>query len=667
MDSQARTSVDNALLAIDIIRSHSNFEKCTSSLGKIVGGLQYTKCGKFIIFPLGSVVVLKSVSSQRLRFFDARIDKNVSCIAMSKDGRFLASGHESESVTKVEAIIWDLEKAIEEFDIDSTDINCDYLKHRLSQHHGKVQSLDFSCDGNFLITLGGQDDNDIVVWDVKNGKGICGSPAANDTCHCVKWLNRRNDRFVTCGNYHFRVWQLCTETPKLHPVDASMGSIRRVMQCLDISDNDEFGFAGSKTGEVLKFTLDRDDIKPFDQPDDLRPSLKGYNQDRFSKGVKSVVCIINPNTGNTNIIAGAGDGVVQILNPSLQLIPSHKSKLDGGVTSLSLDSQSKNFIVGTEFSQRYSIDVATFTPLLRGTSHYAEIFDIKFPKRCSELFITASKQDIRVWNAIERQELLRIKVPNLSCHSIDITNSGSSIVSAWSDGKIRAFYPESGKSLFVIPDAHSDAVTALSTCNEDDLSSDWRLVSGGTDGGIRVWLITKSHQRMLHFMKEHRGTINSLSCNKDGTQVISASADGSCIVWDLLNGTRIHALFEQTVFKDVLFHPDESQYLTCQSNYKISYWDAYDASTIRVMEGGTADMTCLDIEPEGNLFVTGSADKSVRVWDYDEGHTVGIGEGLSGKVNSIAISPDKMRLVSVGNEGGIFIWDLSSISEETTR
>ena len=78
-------------------------------------------------------------------------------------------------------------------------------------------------------------------------------------------------------------------------------------------------------------------------------------------------------------------------------------------------------------------------------------------------------------------------------------------------------------------------------------------------------------------------------------------------------------------------------------------------------------MTCLDIEPEGNLFVTGSADKSVRVWDYDEGHTVGIGEGLSGKVNSIAISPDKMRLVSVGNEGGIFIWDLSSISEETTR
>lgn len=593
------------------------------------------------------------------------LTKKVSCMSLSKDGRYLATGHETAGVTKVEAIIWDLESAIEccVNDDNKTSSKNDYILHRLFQHHGKVQALDFSCDGQFLITLGGQDDNDLVAWDVATGQGICGAPAANDTCHCVKWLNQRNDRFVTCGNYHFRVWQLCTATPKLHSVDASMGSIRRVMQCLSISKDDEFGFAGSKTGEVLKFRIDRDGIKPFDQPDDLRPSLQGYNKERFSKGVKSVICVINPNTGNTNVIAGAGDGVVQLLNPSLQLIQSHKAELDGGVTSLSLDSNSKTFLTGTEFSQRYSIDISTFTPELRGTCHYAEIFDLKFPKNCSDLFVTASVQDIRVWNARQRQELLRIKVPNVSCFAIDITNSGSSIVSAWSDGKIRSFFPESGKVRFVIPDAHPDSVTALTTCNEDDMSSDWRLVSGGNDGGIRVWLITKSHQRMLHSMKEHRGAINSVVCNRDGSKIISASADGSCIVWDLNKGIRIHALFEPTVFKDVLFHPDESQYLTCQTNYKISYWDAFDGSAIRIIDGGDADMTCLDIQPEGNIFISGSADKSVRVWNYDDGITIGVGQGHSGKVSSVAISPDQQNLVSVGNEGGIFIWDLSEVRE----
>jgi len=614
------------------------------------------------VYPLGSVVVMKSVESNKVLFFDAGIDKKVSCVALSKDGRYLATGHEAGGATKVEAIIWDLQSAIDYCISGDEACEGDYLLHRLFQHHGKVQSLDFSCDASYLVTLGGQDDNDLVVWDVQTGKGICGSPAANDTAYCAKWLNKRNDRFVTCGNYQFRVWQVCTATPKLHAVDANMGSIRRVMKCLSISDDDEFAFAGSKTGEVLKFRIDRDEIKQFDEPDDSQPSLQGYNQERLAKGVKSVVCVINPITGNTNIIAGGGDGTIQMLNPKLQLIQSHRAELDGGVTSISLEKSCKSFIVGTELSQRYSIDIATFTPELRGTCHYSEIFDVKFPRGCSELFATASNEDIRVWDARQRQELLRIRVPNLSCRAIDITPSGSSIVSAWSDGKIRSFFPESGKSKFVIPDAHPDEVTALTTCNDDDQNSDWRLVSGGKEGGIRVWIVTQSHQRLLHSMKEHRGSVNALVCNKGGTQVVSASSDGSCIVWDLQKGIRIHALFENAVFKDMMFHPDESQYLTCGTNCKLTYWDAFDASAIRIIDGGDATMTCLDIQSEGNMFVSGSADKSVRIWDYDDGVIKAMGCAHSGVVNSVAISPDETRLVSVGSEGGIFIWDLSEIN-----
>ncbi len=596
-------------------------------------------------------------------FFDAYIDKKVSCVAVSKNGRYLATGHEAVGLSKVEAIIWDLESAIDACIEEnssgerSTDSERVRIIHRLSQHHGKVQSLDFSCDGSYLLTLGGQDDNDLVVWDVQNGKAICGSPAANDTAYCVKWLNQRNDRFVTCGNYHFRVWQICTSTPRMHAINASMGSIRRIMKCLSISEDDKFGFAGSKTGEVLKFRIDRDEIKQFDKPNDVQPGLQSYNQERLTKGVKSVTCVINPLTGNTNVIAGAGDGTIQLLNPKLQLIQSHRAELDGGVTSISLDPSSKTFIVGTEFSQRYSIDIASFTPELRGSCHYAAIFDVKFPRGCSDIVATASVEDIRVWDANHMQELLRIKVPNTSCLAIDITSSGSSIVSAWSDGKIRSFFPESGKSKFVIPDAHPDEVTALTTCNDDDRQSEWRLISGGKEGGIRVWIVTQSYQRLLHSMKEHRGSINTLVCNKDGSKVVSASSDGSCIVWDLDKGVRIHALFENAVFKDIVFHPDESQYLTCASNGKLSYWDAYDAEKIREIEGSGAPMTCIDIQSDGYMFVSGSEDKTIKEWKYDEGEVVA--EGIfrhSGVINAIALSPDERCIVSGDTEGGLFFW-----------
>ncbi len=55
----------------------------------------------------------------------------------------------------------------------------------------------------------------------------------------------------------------------------------------------------------------------------------------------------------------------------------------------------------------------------------------------------------------------------------------------WDDGKIRAFYPESGKSMFVINDCHHRGVSAIA------ISSDCkRVISGGGEGMVsRAFLL----------------------------------------------------------------------------------------------------------------------------------------------------------------------------------
>ena len=631
--------------------------------GYVPSGMHYTPCGKFVVFPLGSVVVLRSLSSKKQFFLDAGIDKKVSCVAVSTDGSFLASGHETPAAFKAEIVVWDLKKAVDHITQDVASSSDDCVLHILSQHHKKVQAVDFSCDEQYLTSLGGQDDNDIVVWEVSTGMALCGSPASSDFSHCVRWLNKRPDRFVTCGNFHVRVWQICTSTPKLHPIDVNMGSIRRVMKCLCISEDDSLAFTGNETGEVIKIDIQRDEIQSFNEPETCHPRMLGYNKERFAKGVESIACVVNPTTGNTNIIAGAGDGTVQILNPKLQSIPSHVAKLQGGITSISLHPDGKSFLVGTELSQRYSLDISTFTPELRETCHFGEIHDVCFPKESSEIFITASRQDIRVWSVSKKIELLRINVPNTTCFAVDVTPCGSTIASAWSDGKIRAFYPESGKLQFMITNAHSDAVRSLAICNcEGDSTSLWHLVSGGDDGTVRVWRINEKHQTMVHSMKEHRGAVNSIVCNATGSQAASASADGSCIVWDLHKGVRVHALYDPTVFNTICYHPDESQYLTGGANHKIGFWDAYDGSPIRFIPGGEADITCLAIKSNGKHFVSGGVDKKVNVWHYDDGKLLGTGKGHSGQISKVKISPDQKLCVSVGFEGGIFIWELKESS-----
>jgi cilia- and flagella-associated protein 52 len=42
-------------------------------------------------------------------------------------------------------------------------------------------------------------------------------------------------------------------------------------------------------------------------------------------------------------------------------------------------------------------------------------------------------------------------------------------------------------------------------------------------------------QVMVFSAKDHRGPVNSLKVTKDNRQCVSACADGSCIIWDLVS------------------------------------------------------------------------------------------------------------------------------------
>lgn len=43
---------------------------------------------------------------------------------------------------------------------------------------------------------------------------------------------------------------------------------------------------------------------------------------------------------------------------------------------------------------------------------------------------------------------------------------GKTIISGWSDGKIRAFLPQSGKLKYVIHNAHNNGVTAMTATSD---------------------------------------------------------------------------------------------------------------------------------------------------------------------------------------------------------
>eukprot|EP01047_Picozoa_sp_COSAG01_P001135 COSAG01_NODE_24_length_37608_cov_19.303154_22_plen_90_part_00 len=74
------------------------------------------------------------------------------------------------------------------------------------------------------------------------------------------------------------------------------------------------------------------------------------------------------------------------------------------------------------------------------------------------------------------------------------------------------------------------------------------------------------------------------------------------------------------VCRCVLFSDDETQLLTCGTDRKISYWDAYDGSTIRELidEETAAELNALALSTDGTTFISGGADRLVKLWSYDE-------------------------------------------------
>ncbi len=59
--------------------------------GKVSRALHYTPDGRYIVYPLGSFVVLKNIRTDKEAFLDGHTNE-ISCISVSRNGRRLASG-----------------------------------------------------------------------------------------------------------------------------------------------------------------------------------------------------------------------------------------------------------------------------------------------------------------------------------------------------------------------------------------------------------------------------------------------------------------------------------------------------------------------------------------------------------------------------------------------
>ncbi|XP_031455049.1 cilia- and flagella-associated protein 52 [Phasianus colchicus] len=600
--------------------------------GHIASGLICHPDNKHLLYPLGCTVVIQDLASKKQSFLQGHTN-NVSCIVVSSSGNYVASGQVTFMGFKADIILWDFQKK--------------ELLARLSLHKGKIEGLAFSPNDLYLVSLGGRDDGSVVVWDVPRREAVCGSPASARSAGNVTIVQCsacRDEMFITAGVETIRVWELDLPNRKLRPTECQTGQLRRVITSLKIADDDNYFYVGTSTGDVLKVNTRNKLMTDFGP------------QKKFSLGVTALLLL---KTGD--VIVGTGGGTVALCKGSNYKVMKN-IQVQGGVTSLTRRGQGHQFFVGTNTCQIYRVNYAAFKEELITTCHREAVHDVVFPSGTSDLFATCSKDDIRVWHTPENRELLRIVIPNMTCYAIEFMRDGKSIISAWNDGKIRAFMPESGREKYVINNAHSLGVTAIAATNDCK-----RILSGGGEGQVRLWAIGEKTQKLEVVLKEHISAVSCIKIKKNDKECVTASLDGTCIIWDIGRFTRKQMILANTLFKCVCYHPEEYQLITSGTDRKIGYWEVYDGSAIRDLEGSlSGSINGMDITSDGAYFVTGGDDHLVKMWDYNEGTVTHIGVGHSGNITRLKICPGKKYIVSVSADGAILLWKYPAVPDTGT-
>lgn len=470
------------------------------------------------------------------------------------------------SSTQAPVILWDFHVAASHAGGED---HAGEVLHTMLLHKVGVQAAEFSDDGAFLATLGGQDDNSLIVWETATGKPVVATPAANYAALALAWYPGRSDKLVTAGQYHARTWDFSFERRRATPEDLKIGTIKRIYCCVALTEDGSTLYTGTSTGDVMAFNL-------------TNGRFLATSSHRFTLGALALAL---PPAGDA-VLVGTGEGaVVKLSRKELKVV--HAVEVMGGVTSIAIAADAASAFVGTDAGNIYGIalDGPALEAQLRGTAHADPVVDVVFPAGTSELFLTAAGCEIRVWHAVKRSELLRIRVPALKVLAIALNKAGTLILSGWDDGKIRAFRPESGKLEYAINDAHAGGVSALAFSGDAR-----RCVSGGVDGRVRVWDLAGRTHTMLMSFKEHKKEVTCVRVSANDEEALSSSVDGSCCVWNLRRAVRANALFASTSFRSIQYHPDESQLLTAGSDRKLTYWDTADCSAIRIIEGSTDEV-----------------------------------------------------------------------------
>ncbi|MBY5896048.1 nSTAND1 domain-containing NTPase [Rhizobium ruizarguesonis] len=180
-----------------------------------------------------------------------------------------------------------------------------------------------------------------------------------------------------------------------------------------------------------------------------------------------------------------------------------------------------------------------------------------------------------------------------------------------------------------------------------------QVVTASSEGSVLIWDARSGAELAVLRGKDD---LKSATFSPDGTRIVAASRHGTAILWNAISHKEIAVLPGDGFPTEIAtFSPDSKRVLT--ASHGAWLWDATKGKIIAELRGQDSDVEAAVFSPSGEQIVTGSWDGIARVFNATDGTLLTVLKGHKGPVLSAQFSPDGARIVTASTDATARIWD----------
>lgn len=163
--------------------------------------------------------------------------------------------------------------------------------------------------------------------------------------------------------------------------------------------------------------------------------------------------------------------------------------------------------------------------------------------------------------------------------------------------------------------------------------------------------------------------VRSFAVSFDGRFLLTGSADGTLMLWDVATGKELRSFHGHTAKVDaVAFSRDGRFVLSGSSSGEMKRWDTASGRELHSFSSQREEIHAVAFSPDGHLAASGSCSKkddgickqgTMRLWDVASGQKLRDVASFADSVNSLEFSRDGRQLLSASSDATVLLWNVA--------